>query len=89
MARTAQLKEWQANLLRNYKLFKRVLSTPDGAEMLKVLSEQFASYNLLGEDDRQTNFNLGQRSIVDYLLMMEETPDEVLERLSPKVTRGA
>lgn len=84
-----QLAEWQVKLLANYKTIKKVLDTDEGQKFLTVLDEQFASYNLFAATDRETSFNLGQRSLVDYLKTMADTPAEVLEKLQPKVTRGA
>ena len=50
----------------------RVLSSPDGQELVKALEEEFLQKPLFDPDSaRQTDYNLGGRDVVIYMKQLQ------------------
>lgn len=61
------LEEVKAKLGARAAAVARVLQTDDGRKMMEALDEVFVNGDLLGKDDRETNFRLGGREVVLHL----------------------
>lgn len=67
MASPSRLEKLQARLGQKAAGVSRVLTSPDGAVLMKALEDEFFNGPLLGETPERTAFNVGAREVVTYL----------------------
>lgn len=68
--------------LRRTKLYKRIFTTPDGQELLKLLAEEAGAYrpSFVPGDPYQTAFNEGKRQIYSHITGIINQNEEIIRR---------
>lgn len=80
MAQPERLNALRAKLRAKAAPVARLLESPDGAEMMRVLEDEFFNGPMLGDTPEKTAFNVGAREVVLYLRLLRDfnkkhTPD--------------
>lgn len=68
---SSQLDKVKQRLSRKAAALARFLSSPDGAEIVEILEEEFVYGELFDNDPCKTAYNLGGRDVVVYLRQLK------------------
>lgn len=69
------MSDWKTIIKRKAQVIERVLSTPDGAEFMKLLEDTFQT-SMFDTDPVKMGYKVGQFELVEYLKSLKEVnPD--------------
>lgn len=69
--------EAKQNIKKLATTYRRLFETPNGMKVLLDLESEFEPDKLMGNNDAQTNYNVGKRDVVRYIKQMIRIGDNV------------